>query len=52
MAPHPAHVVADATETYVDRHHLGMSTHDTYRYTRNVEHVFRENRREGVRRRR
>jgi hypothetical protein len=48
LGPVQAHQVAEREETHwAARHGVNVP-----RYTRNVEHVFRENRREGVRRRR
>ena len=48
LAPHQAHVVAEATEARWDaRQGVPMRS-----YSRHVEQVFRENAREGVRRRR
>jgi hypothetical protein len=51
LGPLQAHRVAEATEAHAGQQ-LGMSPHDTRRYSRHVEQVFRENAREGVRRRR
>jgi len=48
LAPHEAHMVAEATEARWDARH-GVPARS---YSRHVEQVFRENAREGVRRRR